>query len=338
MKPPATHQRLLAPTALAGLIGLALALPPVAARTDELRTGGGARGLVVHGADETLRDYCTRDADGRLWLTLPGGARFELITSTTDPAITNPGDGAFHPFEFAEVQAALATVRFPLQGVRADIFILPCPRRSGLESAAGPQLMLLSPGVRPVSPQQQHAEFVHELGHVVQYALMPDADESRWQDYRRLRGIQDETVYSPSAAHANRPHEIFAEDFRALFGGSLATYSRTIENSSIRQPAEVPGLDRFMLDLGSAFATTRLAVSPNPARSPLRFSRPDAIRAPLDLFDAAGRRLTALEPTAGGGEWIWDGRDASGRPVPAGVVFARVRGVAGPAVRITLLP
>ena len=154
-----------------GLLGTALgaALLVAAAHGSELPASGDASGLTLHGPEETLRDYCVTQ-DGRLWLVLPGGARYELVTSTTDQAISNAGDGSFHPFEESQVRAALAAVRYPTDGLCADVFLLPYPRRDGLESAAGPQLILLAPGVRPLTPEHQHAEFIHELGHVVQYA------------------------------------------------------------------------------------------------------------------------------------------------------------------------
>ena len=73
------------------------------ALANELLVGGVPRGLVIHGAEETLRHYCHADSEGRLWLEIPGGARFELVTSVDDPVITNRGDGAFHVFEVREV-------------------------------------------------------------------------------------------------------------------------------------------------------------------------------------------------------------------------------------------
>ena len=36
--------------------------------------------------------------------------------------------------------------------------------------------------------------------------------------------------------------------------------------------------------------------------------------------------------------WRWDGRDARGRRIGPGVVFARERGAAGPGVRVALVP
>jgi hypothetical protein len=315
-----------------GLLAQCAAANELATSEQPARTGG----IAVHDALETL-ERCHTDADGRLWLTLPGGAEFELVTSTADPAISNPGDGAFHPFDASVVRAAIDAVRFPLEGVAADVWILPYPRRSGLESAGGARLVLLAPGVRALDAERQHTELVHELGHVVQRALAPDGSAA-WAAYRARRGIADDATYSSSGVHAFRPHEIFAEDFRALFGDAQATYSGTIENATLAAPAAVPDLARFMLALAPTASTASLAASPNPARGPVAFSRAGTLTAPLDLFDALGRRVRTLEPAIAGGvvRWSWDGRDAAGRLIEPGVVYARVRGESGALTRITL--
>lgn len=326
---------------LAGTVA-ALAILAAASHASEVRAADAPpAGLVIHSADETLRDFCGWDG-GALFLALPGGYRVELITSTSDPAILNPGDGAFHAFEPGQVKAAINEVRYPLRGIGADIFLLPYPRRDGLESAAGPGLILLAPGVRPLSAGHQHAEAIHELGHVVQYAQMPDQDVVRWGAYRRLRGISGE-AYRADAPHADRPHEIFAEDFRALFGGALANYSGTIENPALVHPSEVPGLDAFLEDLAgtpSAGALAALSGFPNPSRGVVRFARRAGEPGLLDVFDVSGRRIASVLPsmTASGLAWDWDGRDASGRPVTRGVVFARTRDGVGGTARVTLLP
>jgi hypothetical protein len=326
-------------------LALALLIPapgaPGHAAANEIDAGLHPAGLVVHDASETLRDYCASDDSGRLWLVLPGGTRFELVTSTADPSIPNPGDGAFHPFDPAEVRGALAAIRFPLDRLRADIFLLPYPRRGALESAAGPGLVLLSPGVIEISREHQHAELVHEIGHVVHYEFLPEADVAGWTAYRRLRGIEDPLRYSASSVHCERPHEIFAEDFRYLMGGALANYSGSIENAALPTPDAVAGLEPFLMDLsGEAAVQPAIAVSPNPARGALVLSRGGISAAPLDLFDAAGRRLATLsaEPSGATTRWRWNGRDLSGRRAGPGVVFARVRGERGAGARVTLLP
>jgi hypothetical protein len=323
-----------------GLAGsaLAMSLMVAAARAGELAPGeagpSGAAGIVIHDAAETLRDHC-RFEDGAWWFRLPGGSRFELVTSTADPAIANPGDGSFHPFDAAEVRAALDAVRYPLGGSGCEIWILPYPRRASLESAAGPGLVLLSPAVLPIPRERQHAEVVHELGHVVHHARMPDDDASSWERYRLLRGIADAAAFSAEASHANRPHEIFAEDFRALFGGALATTSGTIENASLAPPQSVPGLESFLLELaGVAPAAAPFAAWPNPSSGTVRIAfagaRAGAVAGAdlaVDVFDAGGRRVATLEPVSRGGSpaWEWDGRTAGGGTAPPGTYFAFAR-------------
>jgi len=69
--------------------------------------------------------------------------------------------------------------------------------------------------------------------------------------------------------------------------------------------------------------------SPNPARGliTLRFSLPRAAEVRLAIFDLGGRRVrdlvSGMEP-AGTHAITWDLRDQSGRPIPAGVHFARL--------------
>jgi hypothetical protein len=296
-------------------------------------------GIVIHDAATTLRERCVVDEAGVTWLVLPDGTRYELVTAVDDPVIVNPGDGAFFPFDHAEVEAALAEVRYPLGTIEAEVFILPFPRRDGLESAAGPGLILLSPGVRPIARETQHAEFVHELGHVVQRRLMPESDGGAWSAYRRLRGIEDGGLYSELARHADRPREIFAEDFRALFGGPLARRDGAVENQAIAGPASVAGLESFMLGLaGGAVPALALAAVPNPTAGAVAFTRPGTRGAPLDLYDLGGRRVASLrgETMAGGTRWSWDGASADGRRAGPGVYFARVREARAATLRVTV--
>jgi hypothetical protein len=324
-----------------GLVALALVLAAAPAVASEMRSAGSQRvsGIVIHDAAETLRDFC-RTEGGRLWLVLPGGSRWELVTSTSDPAIGNPGDGSFHPYDEAEVRDALESVRFPLRGISAEVFILPYPRRLSLESAAGPGLILLSPGVRKLPRVHQHSEFVHELGHVIQYAVMPDHDEQAWNEYMRLRGL-DAGRHRASAPHAERPHEIWAEDFRALYGGAAATANGTIENADLPYPTQVAGLEAFLDGVArraEGLVNTALLAAPR-GRGAVDFSRLGERAAVLDVFDAQGRRLASVEPRVDGGSvsWSWDGLDRAGRPVATSVVFARARDSQGGAVRVAIV-
>lgn len=319
---------------------LCLTLCAAAGRASEVSAASGSSGIRIHSAAETLSGYC-RWVDGVLVFTVPGGSSWELVTSIDDPVIANRGDGAFHPFDPAQVEVALAGVRYPLDRISAEVFVLPYPRRLGLESAAGPGLILLSPGVREMSSAQQVAEFTHELGHVVQHVVMPDSDTESWSRYREMRGIDDASVYTSSAMHADRPHEIWAEDFRVLFGAQLANTAGTIENSELEYPTLVVGLTSFMASLASAPAKPgALAVLGSGARGAVRLARAGFAPAPLDLFDVSGRRLATVAPLADalGSTWLWDGRDAAGRDVRGAVVFARARDGLGGTTRIVRLP
>ena len=151
--------------------------------------------------------------------------------------------------------------------------------------------------------------------------------------YRELRGIEDGSVYSARAKHHNRPHEIFAEDFRFLFGGKTANYSGTIENRDLDLPDTVPGLREFFLSLADPRRlahiqpTQRLIAYPNPATGPVRLSLTGAAGAEsgsqiLDVFDVQGRVVSRIGQNS---DLHWDGRDAGGAPITPGIYFLRIR-------------
>ncbi len=94
--------------------------------------------------------------------------------------------------------------------------------------------------------------------------------------------------------------------------------------------------------VGVAPARATLAeAAPNPARgiSTFAFTLPRAGRAELSVHDLAGRRVTTLASgsrAAGRHEARWDGRDADGRGLPAGVYFARLATADGTVTRRVL--
>ena len=80
--------------------------------------------------------------------------------------------------------------------------------------------------------------------------------------------------------------------------------------------------------------TLSLRALDNPFTESLRlnWSAPTGSAASIGIYDVAGRRLRSTDrlTTAGGaGEWIWDGRDAAGRSVPAGVYWIQLRAEQG---------
>ncbi len=79
-----------------------------------------------------------------------------------------------------------------------------------------------------------------------------------------------------------------------------------------------------------AIAGLALTAAPNPARGSQALTFPLRARGParIELYDVAGRqvRLLALDGEPGVNRVRWDGRDAAGAVVPAGLYFARLTG------------
>lgn len=296
----------------------------------------------IHPPEEILADAAraagiptTATAGARLQFTDLGGRTWDLITDIEDPSITNRGSGKFHPANLAEVERAIADLRDEaMNDFQVDVFILPYPRRGLLASSAGEGAIYLSPGVHPYAAVQLHMLVAHELGHVFQYRFLPDANAAAWSSYRDIRGLADASIYNESASHRNRPHEIFAEDFRVLFGGALANYSSSIENSQIGYPTSVPALEPFILGLAAATAdageTFGLVSTPNPFNplTTIRFRLPEGShRVELEIVDAAGRLVRQLAGEVlgeGTYEYRWDGRTTEGSRAASGVYFARL--------------
>jgi hypothetical protein len=103
-------------------------------------------------------------------------------------------------------------------------------------------------------------------------------------------------------------------------------------------------------DVAGGRATLRLTGAPNPSRGAVRFtlaraaaSAAGAGEARVLLYDVRGRivRALALAGTAGPGALTlsWDGKDAAGRALPAGLYFARASwGGQSAEARLVLLP
>jgi hypothetical protein len=294
-----------------------------------------AADVRVHTSDEVLARWTVRSGDG-LYFHGPNGESWAFITDINDPAILNRGQGEFFPVDPTLVQGALDAVSFPISGLTVEIYVLPYPRRDLIPSSASGSSIFLSPGVAPVSVYHVHSLVAHELGHVVHNQLLPDNDGSTWARYRQIRGIEDTSIYNDDAAHRNRPHEIFAEDFRYLFGGAEANYSNSIENPNLMLPSHVTGLEDFMLALGGAsaagqepFQAPSLALYPNPARARVSIALDSAIPADgrpvtVNIFDVAGR-LVARRDQSSDTRMEWDGRLDEGGLAGAGIYFVQVR-------------
>jgi len=281
---------------------------------------------------EYILEHMTTPSGNSL-LFVVDNVRYHLITSTDDEQIGNRGDGSFHPMSVSAVLDALREIHIDGAALDARIFVLPYPRREVIDSSARDAVIFLSPGVRPVSAAAVHFTVVHEIGHLYQYRWLPDTDVTGWKQYAALRGIADTSVYSESAMHANRPHEIFAEDFRFLFGGQQSNYSGGIENAALALPSQVAGLTEFMTELAAPVqaSTVRMTPTPNPfnprTNIELEFggdARPSNVL--VRIFDASGRLVRRLYNGPAADQRLslpWDGRNENGAVASGGVYYAR---------------
>jgi hypothetical protein len=307
-----------------------------------------ANGLEIRVySPEEIMGMTDRDQDGRLVLKLSDGMCYELIEDTLDPRIANAGDGSFHPARIDWVIDALMKVDVAGASIdmRVEVYVLPLPRAGFLESSACGNRIFLSPGVREIERCLVAFAATHELGHVFQRRYAPEGSGSRWNEYLRLRGIAGNAAYAADALRANRPAEIFAEDFRYLFGGSESRYSGGIENQALPLPDEVPGLETFIAAL---VAPASLAQAARPGEAPFvlsnypnPFNPTTTIRAvfngpapvnagaiDVSIYRVDGSLVRRVSGgTISGNEFSvrWDGRDEGGNAAPGGVYFYAVR-------------
>jgi hypothetical protein len=315
---------------------------PAIGKNSQLRLGNGLEIRLYSPEDVTA--MTTKDSSGRLILRLEDDTSYELIGDVSDPQIMNKGDGSFHPLNVDWVIEALEKVDVSGSNVNmpVNVYVLPMPRSGLLASSACGDNIFLAPGVREVGRCVVACTVTHELGHVFQFRFAPQGEGTKWPEYLELRRIDNTAIYSDLAPRMNRPVEIFAEDFRYLFGGSEACSSGMIENPDLPLPGEVDGLKDFFVALvapaGMATAgplTFALSNYPNP------FNPSTTIRIALDgslpanggevdvsIYRIDGSLVRNLYRGKIAAEELslpWDGRDDRGRAVSSGMYFYAVR-------------
>ena len=296
-----------------------------------------ANGLVVNlYTAEVLRGRMAT-LNGDPILQLDAHRYLEVITEIDDPGIYNKGDGSFHPFQRGQVRDAFAAVGHPHVRFELTVYLLPFPRRNILVSSTSGREVFLSPHVLDIQATVCAYIVTHELGHVFHNCHVQDGSHL-WNEYRRLRGITDPNRYNDSASHAYRPHEIFAEDFRVLFGGVLASYGGYIENPDLESPIIVSGLDLFMRSLGGAPMEREPEVMASSFPNPFNPATRIHVSVPAQVADAGGPvsvriydvrgalvRDLYTGPAAGDLDLVWDGTDRRGSAVASANYFALVR-------------
>lgn len=271
---------------------------------------------VISGTD---LDCYLETRGGATYISVPGTREWALAESTQD----------YHAMPARRVEEAIRAVNYPIQPLEILVVILPMPRRQIPESSAEGRVIFLSPGRVGYPEEHIHYIVAHELGHVVQHMLMPESRQDLWARYEGLRGL-DLADLGARTGHAYRAAEIFAEDFRVLFGGDLARCGGNIENHELEAPDEVSGLKEFMLSLASEWeGRIRISAFPNPFRSKVvfeAFTLGDAGR-PVEVmvFDTVGRKIRDLGRAETGSAFlVWDGRDEGNSPVAPGVYFVHI--------------
>lgn len=318
--------------ALVAAAGFATAMP-ASAGPDRLDLANGIRATVY--SSDYLRERLVADG-ARGTITLDDGSRLNVVTDINDPLIANKGDGQFHPFDTDQVVGLIAEIGYPDLDLEVDIYLLPYPQSDVLVSSTAGRRVYLSPAVGEIS--RQHAAYIvaHEIGHVFQHRYLPVAAKRAWQQYRRVRGIEDGR-FSGTAAHAYRPTEIFAEDFRVLFGGPAAYYDGRVENPELTSPVGTP-VGAFFLKLRSMTGERNFIADvsnyPNPFNpvTELRVELTDDFIASgetvtIRIYDVRGalvRDLYSGNPAVKELRARWDGRDRNGRDVASATYFGVV--------------
>jgi hypothetical protein len=314
-----------------------------------LPSSGPASAVEIIGPEEVLRSWTVQRGD-HLYLALDG-VEYEFVTDPGSPQVSQLGDGAFHPMNRHEVESALFALGALANRLELRVLLLPYPRVHVLDSSCHGQTIVLSPGIREVPREHVWSTVVHEVGHAIQHRRVPEGGEA-WLEYVRLRGIDDPRHHT-GAAHRDRPREIFAEDFRYLYGTGAATAAGSIENPDLALPDRVPGLvewfHRTVRNPGAAVLRDDHArAMPNPFRAPqdgrleVRFARTaESVSAiPAVVHDLTGRRVRVLTERwdeADSSVFPWDGRADDGRYVAAGIYFVRWPAVTGSAARVQIL-
>jgi len=304
----------------------------------------------LYTAEEIISEMTERSYDGSLIFRVDDGLSYKLIEDINDPDIVSRGDGSFHPHEEDAIMRALREVDLAESIVEIDVkvYLLPYPRRGLMFSSACGERIFISPGVFIPSPGISAYLVTHELGHCVQNKYLPLEDTENWNEYLGIRGILGDSDYGFNACHCNDPVEIFAEDFRYLFGGELSNYSGGIENQLLPLPDMVNGLEEFLVALVgkqrsdepvekmfAAGESFRASNYPNP------FNPSTTIRAVFDeefyrskpdvdigVYDVSGRLVDTIfsgSLTSGVLEVRWNGKTSRGDEAGSGVYFYRIR-------------
>jgi len=322
--------------ALFAALAIGLAAMPNASRAgvEQIALANGLT-ATVYSADYLNDRLVSSGADAAI--QLDDERLIPVITDINDPSIINKGDGSFHPFSIDDVLTTLRALELRSVHMSVRVYLLPYPRRSLLVSSTSGAELFLSPHVLDIDPSVAAYIVAHELGHAFHNHFMPDGS-SAWDQYRQIRGITDTARFNDRAGHAYRPKEIFAEDFRVLFGGSAAYFGGFVENTELTRPEAVNGLENFYVHVAGEPVVARgpriIATSfPNPFNpdTEVRVSLPDGLtggseRVSVRVYSVTGALVRDLYDGLATGDFAvrWDGTDNRGNRVASATYYAAV--------------
>ncbi len=300
---------------------------------------------------EEVFDRAQPKSEYELLFVSQRGRELQLTLDPTRIEITNPAAGSrFHPIEESMARRALLEMgQLPDASGQVWVYLLPgMPGEMSSFAASGE--VFLAPGLAAWDERTAAGTLVHELGHALQQIHLPGRKGDGWQHYLWLRGIDDTSRFHAHAVHRDRPAEIFAEDFRMLYGGPHATSSASLENPMLVLPDEVIGLREFFDSVLSGVWTPRppplhAQNRPNPfnPRTVLHLELEESLLdsgepVEITVYDTRGRQVRFLgtHPARAILQIPFDGRDDAGRPLASGQYLYRVR-VGGNSVSHTML-
>ncbi len=275
--------------------------------------------VVMHTAAEITSELRTTDK-GLLVLNDPALGSVELLDDADSHV----------PFTVQLALHALEGMQGFSTRVSVDMFVLPNTPAATGSSFARRGAIVLAPGTGPVDPVTQATITTHEMGHVLTWAFM-DNQPARWDDYLKLRGL-DPATNGSTVRHADRAREILAEDIRFLFGGSLATSGRTIENHDLATPDHIAGLQEMLAGFFQAgnngAAALHSSAFPNPCNplTTIEMSLPAGFnasgsQAELRIYDVRGavvRSVTGGYLANSRVSLQWDGSTDNGSVAASG--------------------
>lgn len=167
----------------------------------------------------------------------------------------------YYPIPLELAQEVINDIKFPLKWLDIPLFLLPFRLMvydkgwTGLEYNGRAYPSHIVYGARKEKPTKESigALIVHEIGHALCYKFVDPCyvdfrETPKFKEYRRLRGIPDHWT-DKSHFWSRRPSEVWAEDFRYLFGPDYARQEEFLHYGSVELDPPGEEIGEFMLSL-----------------------------------------------------------------------------------------